>query len=80
MAQVVNRLVDLGAKVIVSNLPDMGLSPYAATEAKANTDIDRAAMISRITAAFPASANTTTRAVRSARVQNAPGSRYATRS
>jgi hypothetical protein len=52
MAQVVNRLVDLGAKVIVSNLPDMGLSPYAATEAKANTDIDRAAMISRITAAF----------------------------
>lgn len=52
MAQVVNRLVDLGAKVIVSNVPDMGLSPYAATEAKANTDIDRAAMISRITAAF----------------------------
>ncbi len=52
MAQVVNRLVDLGAKVIVSNLPDMGLSPYAVTEAAANTDIDRAAMISRITAAF----------------------------
>jgi hypothetical protein len=52
MAQVVNRLVDLGAKVIVSNLPDMGLSPYAATEARANADADRAAMISRITAAF----------------------------
>ncbi len=52
MAQVVNRLVDLGAKVIVSNLPDMGLSPYAAQQAAANPDIDRAAMISRITAAF----------------------------
>ena len=52
MAQVVNRLVDLGAKVIVSNLPDMGLSPFAATEAKANPDTDRAAMISRISAAF----------------------------
>lgn len=52
MAQVVNRLVDLGAKVIVSNLPDMGLSPFAAAEAKANTDTDRAAMISRLSAAF----------------------------
>jgi len=52
MAAVVNRLVKLGAKVVVSNLPDMGMTPYARTEQTANTDIDRAALISRLTAAF----------------------------
>lgn len=52
MAGVVNRLVGLGAKVIVSNLPDMGMSPYAQAEKVASTDTDRAALISRLTAAF----------------------------
>ena len=52
MAQVVNRLVNLGAKVIVSNLPDTGLSPFAGAEKAGNTDTDRAAMISRLVAAF----------------------------
>ena len=37
MAAVVNRLVDLGAKVIVANLPDLGLSPVARAEATATT-------------------------------------------
>jgi phospholipase/lecithinase/hemolysin len=32
MAGIVNRLVDLQAKVIVSTIPDLGLSPMAATE------------------------------------------------
>ena len=32
MAAVVNRLVDLNAKVIVSTLPDLGLSPFAQSE------------------------------------------------
>jgi hypothetical protein len=50
----VNRLVDLGSKVIVVNLPDMGLSPYARAEAAAHagTGVDRAAFISRLTRAF----------------------------
>lgn len=59
MAAVVNRLVNLGAKVVVSNLPDMGMSPYARAEQAANTDIDRAALISRITAAFNDALGTT---------------------
>ncbi len=53
-AALVNRLVDLGAKVVVANLPDMGLSPYARAEAAtyASTGFDRAALISRLTTAF----------------------------
>lgn len=52
LAAQVNRLVDLGARVIVSTVPDMGLSPYALAEKAARTDTDRAALISRLTAAF----------------------------
>ena len=54
MAAVVNRLVDLGAKVIVANLPDMGLSPYARKQAAADTasGFDRAQFITRLTNAF----------------------------
>jgi len=54
LAAQINRLVGFGAKVIVSNVPDMGLSPFALKEKAANTDTDRAALISRITAAFNA--------------------------
>ena len=54
MAAVVNRLVALGAKVIVSNLPDMGMSPYARAQALANaaSGFDRAALITRLSNAF----------------------------
>lgn len=52
LARVVNRLVTLGARVIVSNVPDMGLSPYAFSERAVHTDIDRAALISRLAQAF----------------------------
>ena len=52
MAQIVNRLVELGAKVIVSNLPDLGVSPFALAEKSANPDIDRAALLSRLSTAF----------------------------
>ena len=51
-AQQVNRLVALGSKVIVANLPDLSLTPFARNEALLNSDIDRAALISRLTAAF----------------------------
>jgi outer membrane lipase/esterase len=53
LALVVNRLVALGSKVVVSNLPDLGLSPYARAEATADTSgFDRAALITRLTTAF----------------------------
>ncbi len=53
-AQSVNRLVELGAKVVVSNLPDLGLSPYARAEAAADTTsgVNRAELITRLVAAF----------------------------
>ncbi len=51
-AAIVNRLIALGAKVVVANIPDMGLTPLAKTEQTANTDIDRAALLSRLSAAF----------------------------
>jgi outer membrane lipase/esterase len=54
MAAIVNRLIDLGAKVVVSNLPDMGMSPFARKEALDNaaSGFDRAQLISRLTTAF----------------------------
>jgi outer membrane lipase/esterase len=53
LAQVVNRLVNLGVKVVVSDLPDLGLSPYARAQAALDpTGLNRANLISRLTAAF----------------------------
>lgn len=52
LALQVNRMVDLGARVILSTVPDMGLSPFARKQAAANTDTDRAALLTRLTAAF----------------------------
>ena len=52
-AQVVNRLVDLGAKVVVSDLPDLGLTPFArAQRALAGGGVDRAALLTRLTSAY----------------------------
>lgn len=52
LGQAVNRLVELGAKVIVSDLPDMGLTPFAAQQKALYTDTDRAALLTRLTTAF----------------------------
>ena len=51
LAAQVNRMVDLGARVIISTVPDMGLSPYGLAQKAAFTDTDRSALISRLTAA-----------------------------
>jgi outer membrane lipase/esterase len=53
-ARLVNRLVELGGRVVVSNLPDVGLSPFARAEAAthAASGFDRAALITRLTTAF----------------------------
>jgi phospholipase/lecithinase/hemolysin len=52
LAAAVNRLVALGAKVIVSTIPDVGLSPFARKEKSENFDIDRAALMSNMSAKF----------------------------
>ena len=52
LAAQVNRLVGLGVRVIVSTVPDVGLSPYALQQKAAFTDTDRAALISRLVAAI----------------------------
>ena len=49
---IVNRLVALGVKVVVSDLPDMGMTPYALSERALVADFDRAALITRLTVAF----------------------------
>lgn len=54
LASEVNRMVGLGVRVVVSTLPDLGLSPYAVAQKAAFTDTDRAALLSRLTAAFNA--------------------------
>lgn len=59
VAQQVNRLIELGPRVIVSTMPDLGLSPYALAQKAANTDTDRAALISRLVAAFNGRVRTT---------------------
>jgi outer membrane lipase/esterase len=53
LALVVNRLVGLGVKVIVSDVPDVGTTPYAlAQKALDPTGLDRAALMSQMTSAF----------------------------
>jgi hypothetical protein len=53
LAQVVNRLVALGAKVVVSDVPDLGVTPFARAETRLDpTGVNRAALLSRLTTAF----------------------------
>lgn len=51
-ALVVNRLVALGSKVVVSNLPDLGYTPYSVSEASAHPGEDRGGVLSRLSGAF----------------------------
>lgn len=52
LAAQVNRLVDLGVKVIVATAPDVGLTPYALAQKAAFTDTDRSALLTRLSAAL----------------------------
>lgn len=54
LAEQVNRIGKLGGKVIISTVPDVGLTPYALAEKAAHTDTDRAALLTRLTARFNA--------------------------
>ncbi|MDQ6681505.1 MAG: SGNH/GDSL hydrolase family protein [Pseudomonadota bacterium] len=48
----VNRIANAGAKVLISTVPDLGVTPFAVTERAAHTDTDRAVLLSVLTKAF----------------------------
>lgn len=50
--QLVNRLVALGAKVIVANIPDLGVTPFAVKEEAAFPAGGRPNLLSRLSQAF----------------------------
>ena len=50
LAATVNAVADAGGKVLIATVPDMGLTPFALAEKAANTDTDRAALLTRLTA------------------------------
>jgi hypothetical protein len=52
LARAVNALVALGARVVVSDLPSLGLTPFALKEAALHTDTDRARLLTDLTTAF----------------------------
>lgn len=58
LAAQVNRLVGAGARVVVSTVIDLGLTPYALAEKAAHTDTDRAALLSGLTTEFNAGLRT----------------------
>jgi phospholipase/lecithinase/hemolysin len=54
LAAQVNAIADAGGKVLISTVPEIGLTPFGAAEKSANTDTDRAALLSRLTKRFNA--------------------------
>jgi outer membrane lipase/esterase len=50
LAAQVNVLANAGGKVLIATVPDLGLSPFAIAQKAANTDTDRAALLTRLTA------------------------------
>lgn len=52
LALQVNRVVGQGAKLLLATVPDVGTTPFALRERAAFSDTDRAALLSRLTAAF----------------------------
>lgn len=48
----INRIAQAGPAVLVSTVPDMGLTPFAKAEKAANTDIDRARLLTDLTDEF----------------------------
>lgn len=51
-ALIVNRLIALGAKVVLSNIPDLGFTPFAVKENTAHPGGDRGGVLSRLSSAF----------------------------
>lgn len=52
LAARMNTIAEAGGRILVSNAPDMGLSPFALAEQAANDDIDRARFLSDLSTAL----------------------------
>ena len=52
LADAINRIAKANGRVIVSTVPDMGATPFAAAESLAHGDINRGQLLSDITEAF----------------------------
>lgn len=48
----INRIANANGRVIISTLPDLGLTPFARAEKATKTDTDRAALITELTNEF----------------------------
>jgi phospholipase/lecithinase/hemolysin len=55
----VNRITDTGAKVLLSTIVDVGLTPYGFSERAAHADTDRAAVLTQLSQRFNASMRAT---------------------
>jgi lysophospholipase L1-like esterase len=55
----INRLIDLGARVIVATMPDLGVSPFGQQQKTDHTDTDRAQLLTRMATAFNTGLRTT---------------------
>lgn len=51
-ADIVNRIANAGGRVVVSTLPDLGLTPFANNETTAHGDVNRANLLTALTTAF----------------------------
>lgn len=52
LADTVNRIANANGRVIVSTLPDMGKTPFAAAESLAHGDVNRSELLSSLSDAF----------------------------
>jgi outer membrane lipase/esterase len=54
LAQQVNRIANAGGKVVLAKVLDLGQTPFALAQKAAFTDVDRAALLTRLSARFNA--------------------------
>jgi outer membrane lipase/esterase len=52
LADTINTIANAGGKVIVSTVPDMGVTPFAVTERASHADTDRAKLLTELTTRF----------------------------
>lgn len=52
LAATVNTIANAGGKVIISTIPDVGVTPFAVAERESHADTDRAKLLSDLTARF----------------------------
>lgn len=52
LAQQANRIANANGRVLIATIPDVGLTPFGQKEKEQQTDIDRAAFLDELSAAF----------------------------